>query len=231
MTLDKDVIFDRLTELVSMVKPDKQGRLRLPTERALAEYFQAPRFEVRGYMSTLEHLGFLKRIQGSGTYLQMPEPRFVQLYFEMALRLGYVSELYLDNAREMLDCAIVQLAAQNAVDDDIEELWARFRPMMESKDIDVGLDADYAFHEKLAMMTRNPVIVLIYQCLASVLKQVLYRRRLIVFHSAQATLAMNKTHIAIIEALKKRDPEQARQAMIRHFTVWNEQYFLVTSPK
>ena len=230
MEKSHNTLSERLTELVSLVKPDKNGRLKLPPERTLVDHFNLPRFEIRDYLATLEHLGFLKRMRGSGTFLQMPEPGFVQLYFEMALRLGYVTEASLTKAREMLEFGIVQAAAENVADGDIEELWNLCRLIIESDDADDSLEADRAFHEKLAMMTRNPVIVLISKCLGSVLNKILHQRRVIVRHSPQAASLTNKTHIDIVEAIEKQNPQLAYQAMINHFRTWDEQYFLVTSP-
>jgi DNA-binding FadR family transcriptional regulator len=221
---------ERLTALVALVKPDKNGRLKLPPERTLVDHFKVPRFEIRNSLATLEHLGFLKRLRGSGTFLQMPEPGFVQLYFEMALCLGYVTEASLTRAREMLEFGIVQTAAENVFDGDIAELRKLCGLIMES-DPDKSLEADRAFHEKLAMMTRNPVIVLISKCLASVLNKILYQRRVIVRHSPRASALTNGTHVAIVDAVEQKNPQAAYAAMVNHFRVWDEQYFLVTAPR
>lgn len=219
-------LLERLRDLVAITRLDDQGRLRLPPERELAVHFGMQRSNIREHLATLEHLGFIQRTQGRGTFLQMPKPDFVQLYFDLALQLNYVSVDALESAREMLEREIVQQAAQQASAVDIEKLTQLCERIKTPVNIEDGIAADYEFHEQLAYMTRNPVVIMLFQGLASVLKQVLHHRRVMVRRTPQGSTQTNATHDAIIEALRQHDPEAARQAMSTHFEVWNEQSLL-----
>ncbi|PSJ45207.1 hypothetical protein C7H85_11135 [Zobellella endophytica] len=215
--------FKRLKEVLATAETDDQGRMRLPPERKLAEQLGVQRSMVREQLATLENLGFIRRTRGSGTFLQMPQPAFVQIYFDIALRLGYISVDALEGAREMLEREIAYSAASKATEADIVKLEGLLAVMNDNSNVNESLAADYDFHRHLAYMTQNPVIILIIQGLASVLKEVVHRRRVLVRQSQSSMEKTNGSHVAVIEALRKRDPEAAKQAMDTHFRVWDQE--------
>ncbi|MDR5907751.1 FadR/GntR family transcriptional regulator [Franzmannia qiaohouensis] len=216
-------ILDRLKDFVSISDLSRDGRLKLPPERALCEHFDMHRTSVRNVLSVLQSLGFIERKQGSGTFLKMPEPVFIQLYFELALKLNYISVDHLETAREMFEREIVQAAAVNHLDSELERLEVLCNKIVNSTDVMEGLQADYDFHEQLAIMAKNPAILIIFQGLSSVLKKVLHQRRVLARQSSVAQEKTNKTHIAIVDAVKTRNRTRARQAMDQHFETWNQQ--------
>ncbi|GEN24360.1 GntR family transcriptional regulator [Halomonas cupida] len=216
-------LLDRLKEFVSVSELSKDGRLKLPPERALCEHFDMHRTSVRNVLSVLHSLGFIERKQGSGTFLKMPEPVFIQLYFELALKLNYISVDHLETAREMFEREIVQAAAINHYDHELDRLEELCGLIVNSTDVNEGIQADYDFHEQLAIMARNPAILVIFQGLSSVLKTVLHQRRVLARQSKVAQEKTNETHIAIVSAVRTRDRELARQAMDEHFETWNRQ--------
>jgi GntR family transcriptional repressor for pyruvate dehydrogenase complex len=85
-----------------------------------------------------------------------------------------------------------------------------------------GIQADYEFHELLAIMAKNPAVLIIFQGLSSVLKKVLHQRRILARQSREAQKKTNETHTAIVDAIKTRNRESARQAMHSHFETWNQ---------
>lgn len=216
-------LLDRLKEFVSISELSKDGRLKLPPERALCEHFSMHRTSVRNVLSVLHSLGFIERKQGSGTFLKMPEPVFIQLYFELALKLNYISVDHLEAAREMFEKEIVQAAAVYHQPHELERLEGLCERIVNSTDVLEGIEADYEFHEQLAIMAKNPAILVIFQGLSSVLKKVLHQRRVLARQSREAQKKTNETHIAIVAAIKTRDRELARQAMQDHFETWNQQ--------
>ena len=216
-------LLSKLNDFVSVSELSRDGRLKLPPERALCERFSLHRTSVRNVLSVLQSLGFIERKQGSGTFLKMPQPVFIQLYFELALKLNYISVDHLESAREMFEREIIQAASSNFNSKDIERLESLCNRIVNSTDVLEGIEADYEFHEQLAIMARNPAILIIFQGLSSVLKKVLHQRRVLARQSPEAQKKTNETHIAIVQALKTRDPELARQAMDSHFETWNQQ--------
>lgn len=220
--IDSDLL-TQLHDFVSVSEISRDGRLKLPPERTLCERFSMHRSSVRNALSVLHSLGFIERRQGSGTFLKMPEPVFIQLYFELALKLNYISVDHMESAREMFEQEIVQAAAKDPAPQELEKLETLCARVINTADAADGIQADYEFHEQLAIMAGNPAILIIFQGLSSVLKKVLHHRRVLARQSPLALQKTNATHIAIVAAVKARDPDQARQAMYDHFETWNQQ--------
>ncbi|UEX77840.1 FadR/GntR family transcriptional regulator [Sediminicurvatus halobius] len=231
MSEPDDDLFGRLKAVVLTAQTSSDGRIRLPAERRLAEQLGVQRSTVRERLATLENLGFIERTPGSGTYVQMPKPGFVQLYFDLAVRLGYVSVDQMEEAREMLEREIARQAAIRATDDDVAALAELRDRILHAETIADGLRADHEFHMRLAYTTRNPVIILMIQGLSTVLREVVHQRRVRVRQVPRGAERTNATHIPIVEAIAARDPIQAVAAMDKHFRVWDEESARVLSAR
>ena len=224
-----DQILKQLRDIIANLKPNAAGQHRLPTERELAETLGAQRSTVRERLAALETLGLINRTQGRGTYLSMPQSIFIQFYFEVALQLNYISVDELQQAREMIEREIARLAALNATPEHTEALKDALARMMNPQSVDAAVDADYEFHLALAHAAQNPVIILIIEGLAVVLRRVLARRLQMVRMVAGSAERLNAAHKNILEAVRDRDPEQAAEAMEEHFWVWKRESSKVSS--
>lgn len=219
-----DAIFRKLRDVIVELGSERarEGQLRLPTERELALQLGVQRSTLRERLSTLEHLGVLQRTQGSGTYISPLNSEFIQLYFDLALALGFIGIDEMETARELLEREIVHRAASVADTQDMDELEDLASRMERATTPTERLRADLQFHMRLAYAARNPVITLVFDGLASVLQRVLSRRRYLVRSVPGAAERMDATHRPIVDALRRRDPEQAMALMDRHFRVWDD---------
>ena len=199
------------------------NKLRVPTERDLAASLGVNRNTLRERLSALEVLGLLRRTQGSGTYLDMPHPTFVRLYFEMAVKLGHVEVGELQKAREMIERAVVRESAVSATLEDVVALERCVERMLNSTSIEEGDDADYEFHMRLLKASKNPVMELIAEGLSSVLRDLLRQRRYTVRRRPGSFARTNADHVPIIDAIRAGDPEAAEIAIDEHFRIWNEE--------
>ena len=219
-----DAIFSKLRDVIVELGTERStvGSLKLPTERELAARLGIQRSTLRERLSTLEHLGILERTQGSGTYISLLNSDFMQLYFDLALALGFIDIDEMEVAREMLEREIVRRAAEVANDEAIDELEMLANRMLTAETPEQRLSADIKFHMQLAHAARNPVISLMIDGLSSVLQRVLNRRRYMVRSVPDAAERMDATHMPIVMALRRRDPEEAMRLMDRHFRVWDD---------
>ena len=217
-----DETLERLAALIADVPLGTTGEPKLPTERKLASVLDVNRGTVRERLAALEILGLIRRKQGSGTYLGMPHPTFVRLYFEMAVKLGYVEVGQLQQARELIEREVAGLAATHASAEDVATLERCVQRMLDSENAEDGDQADYDFHMTMAQASRNPVMVLIAEGLSSVLRQLLRLRRHGVLADTVRIDRMNAIHVPILEAVRDHDPERAVAAMDEHFKIWNE---------
>lgn len=218
-----DETLERLTAVIANVSMEGEGPPRIPTERELALSLGVNRTTVRERLAVLELLGLLRRTQGSGTYLDMPNSTFVRLYFDMAVRLGHVEVGELEQAREMIEHEVARRAATRAGAEDLAALERCVERMLNAGSVEEGDQADYEFHLSLVRASHNPVMVLIVEGLSSVLRQLLRRRRYMVRQVPGGAERTNATHIPILEAIRDRDPDGAVRAIENHFRVWNEE--------
>jgi DNA-binding FadR family transcriptional regulator len=152
----------------------------------------------------------------------MPHPTFIRLYFEMAVKLGYVEVGQLQQARELIEREVAGLAATHASTEDIATLERCVQRMFDAENAEEGDEADYEFHMAMARASSNPVIVLITEGLSSVLRQLLQLRRHRMRRDPNRIDQLNANHIPILEAVRDHDPERAVAAMDEHFRSWSE---------
>nr|WP_318384027.1 FCD domain-containing protein [uncultured Enterobacter sp.] len=216
-----------ITDILKTATVNKAGAFRLPSERDLAEEMGLQRTTIRNALSALEFFGFIERNQGSGTYIKIPKLSFANVYFEIAVQLGYISHDTIENARESFELIIVEEAAKNGTDAEIEELTTLCNIMIDASEFEEKVEADYQFHLMLAGMTHNPVLVLFYQSIASFIRDILNKRRAIVSTVDQSKTRINTNHTAIVEAVARHDPQEAKKAMKAHFELWERESILI----
>jgi len=216
-----------ITDILKTARVSKTGAFRLPSERDLAEEMGVQRSTIRNALSALEFFGFIERNQGSGTYIKIPKLSFANVYFEIAVQLGYISHDTIENARESFELIIVEEAAKHGTDAEIEKLTELCNIMIEASSFEEKVEADYNFHLVLASMTHNPVLVLFYQSIASFIRDILNKRRAIVSTVDQDKTKINTNHTAIVDAVARRDPEAAKIAMQAHFELWERESILI----
>ncbi|MFW2367011.1 MAG: FadR/GntR family transcriptional regulator [Desulforhopalus sp.] len=213
---------DTLLDVISTNNPSFEGDIKLPSERELAASLGVNRATLREKMAVLDAIGFIKRTQGSGTYLTMPRSQILQLTFNMALRMNYTSIEHLTSAREMIEAGVARMAAQNATDKDIKAMKYFLDRLLETQDPEYGHELDHAFHMHLSVATHNPVLQIILESFSPSLRKVLQQRRRLVAQAPQGLEKTNETHVEIFEAVQNHDPDRAVKAMETHFAMWQK---------
>jgi len=223
MNEDTDDLLIRIIEIAMRVRPDESGRVRLPTERELSEVLDVQRPTVRERLTVLETLGFVTRRQGSGTFLSLPNAQVLQFYFEVSLKLGFLSLEQIQKALEMIGMEMAVTASIDASREEFDALDAVVVRMADAASIDSFAQCQLDFHIELARAARNPVIILIIDGLTSVIRAVMTNRvRMIsvVKGSFDRSVA---THRSVVQALRDREPEMARIALQECFSLWRRE--------
>jgi DNA-binding FadR family transcriptional regulator len=187
---------------------------RLPSERDLAQAYNVSRPTVREAIIALELDGLVEVRMGSGVYVVATQPRGGKAG---ATDIGPFELLEARRAIEGEACA---LAAQRISDAELVQLDALVAEMQaeNGRDLNRSEDADRRFHLLIAETTQNSAMI------AAV--QMLWDARV---RSPQTKLLQTKAHAAgvapridehaeIVEALRSRRPEAARQAMRTHLS-------------
>jgi GntR family transcriptional regulator, transcriptional repressor for pyruvate dehydrogenase complex len=227
-----DPILAKLRDLIlELGSTSSSPTIKVPPERELATQLGIQRSMLRERLAMLEHMGVLRRTQGSGTYVSLPDSEFIRFYFDLALALGFISIEELQVAREALEREIARRAATMANVDDVAELNRLAQQMQRATEAHDRVEADYRFHMRLAASARNPVISTIIDGLSNVLRRTLYRRHVLVRSVPGAATRTDASHGPIVDAIRARDPEAALAAMDAHFRIWDEESSKVLSAR
>jgi DNA-binding FadR family transcriptional regulator/uncharacterized protein YgbK (DUF1537 family) len=186
---------------------------RLPSERQLSEALGMGRSTLRESLKALTLLGLLEVRQGDGTYLRRADSALLPRVIEWGLLLGEKRTMDLVEARLKIEVAIAELAAQRRDSFAVEELRQLLERMgAAGDDYQAFVDADVAFHLKLAEIARNSVLRDILSSIQALLRAWIIR----VIESAGDTEFSYREHLAIFEAVERGDPAWAAAAMQAH---------------
>jgi GntR family transcriptional repressor for pyruvate dehydrogenase complex len=223
VTNPTDDILARLIEIAVRTRPDASGRIRLPTERELAEQLSVQRPTLRDRLKVLETLGFIRRQQGSGTYLALPNSQFLQFYFEVGLKLGFVTVEQIQGAMELIGGEMAATAAIRGGPEDFKALDRVIKQLEQSHELDAFVDAQFEFHAELARASHNPVLVIVIDALASVIRQVLSSRVAMLAMVSGAFLRNVDAYATLVQAIKDREPELSRSAIQECYALWRRE--------
>lgn len=223
MTEDADDLLIRMIEIAMRTRADSSGRIRLPTERELCELLQVQRPTVRERLTVLETLGFVQRRQGSGTYLALPNSQFLQFYFEVSLKLGFISVDQMQNAMEMIGLEMVSNAALNANAADIDLLDQTVGQLRDATNIHEFVEGQFKFHAGLARACHNPVISLLIDGLARVIRTVMLNRMRMLSMVSGSFDRNVDAHAAVVQSLREHEPEMARISLQECYALWRRE--------
>lgn len=184
---------------------------RLPGERELAERFNVSRVTIREAEIALEALGWISIKTGSGVYVLSRDAHGVG-------RLPDVTAFDLTAARAVIEAEAAALAAANIDEAGLAELEILIAAMSDpsSSDAEAAV-ADQKFHEAIARISGNPVVE---HCIKLIWRM---RNELPKVKQVYASVchhdwdSRTHEHVAILSALRNRDPQASRAAMRDHF--------------
>jgi len=204
-------IADRIRRLI-LERTLPPGR-PLPSERLFAQRFGVSRGSVRDALRTLEVLGLLEMRHGQGTFPR--ELSVDRLVSPLSSVLTYRRDLQTElmDVRRMFEPAVARVAATRVTDDDVADLQRVLE--RQRRKLAAGQSTiveDTAFHAALARATHNRVAVRLMETLNDLL-----------IESRKQTLRQKgrpqrsfEGHEAIVNAVRRRDPEAAENAMHQH---------------
>jgi GntR family transcriptional regulator, transcriptional repressor for pyruvate dehydrogenase complex len=206
-----DHVQDRIRELI------RKGALsvgdRLPSERQLAEQFNVSRNSVREALRVLAEHQIVQSRHGDGTYVcseegSGPTSELARTVRKQRRRVREIFEF-----RGILEPEIAFLAASSITEQEIDRLkvlvFDQERRLIAGEGDN---DLDTAFHLSLARATHNTVLVEVLKTLSDILSE----SRSGSLQTEDRRRASLRTHVLIVDALEKRSPDAARNAMTQH---------------
>ncbi len=198
----------------SITKGDLKEGEQLPAERELAQQFGVSRTAVREAVKTLREKGLVEAYAGRGTFVTNGTARSMRHTLDRMMRSGpREGAVHLAEVREILEPEIAALAAQRA-DEDARSAMRESITVMDAARLDpeAFIEGDLDFHLALAEAASNPLILSLIDSIVGLLRE----QRLRTYYIDGGPERGQYHHRRILEAIERRDPRGARDAMCAH---------------
>ncbi len=186
---------------------------RLPAERDLARQLGVSRPSVREALIALEVEGWVEVRTGSGVYVLSAKPTGKRV----AVPTTEWGPLELMQARELVESEVAALAARHARKTDLQAMDDALAQMR--NDALAGrtpMQGDEAFHQAIAQACGNDVLRDTVRQFWHARHAPLSMRLYDYFENPVAWKAAWAEHSAVLQAIRSRNAQDARQAMQQH---------------
>ena len=188
---------------------------RLPSETALAKQFNVSRPVVREALARLRDHGLVHSRRGSGSYVDHG-PRRELLRFAPVANIADLQRCL--EFRIAVESRAARLAAERhdartlaGVETAMEELETAIRTGA------LGVDADYLFHRSVAEAARNAYFEEALEMLTQQVRVgMTVMRNLSLLKPSERLRLVQNEHLAVLEAIRRRDADGASEAMATH---------------
>ncbi len=187
---------------------------RFPTERDLQERWQVSRPVLREAFRVLEMQGVVESRPGAGRYLRSGHIPDIDRQRRQRLQANTAPLMEVWDAREAVECKAAELAARRATEAQIGEIRRTLEVLDRASFEDLRhYDMNREFHMSVAKASGNLLI-------EQMIDGLIARSNAIGFKEALRETDhedLKGRHRPIYEAIRGRDPEAARRAVVSHF--------------
>jgi GntR family transcriptional repressor for pyruvate dehydrogenase complex len=190
----------------------KEGE-KLPSEHELCGMFGVSRVTVRGALQQLEILGLVETKHGGGTFVKKFSPIENVDSLHPLMRIQKNQDLItVLEYRKIIEKGIIGLAVEKISPEDIVFLEKTYTAMAD--DVYHGAEytgADLAFHNRLAEITGNSIIIKVYEFIEGILSAAMND----IVHLLGRNIGLTY-HRKIIDALKRGNKGESEALMEEH---------------
>jgi GntR family transcriptional regulator, transcriptional repressor for pyruvate dehydrogenase complex len=185
----------------------------LPAERNLAAMLGISRPSVREALRVLTAMNVVEPRHGGGTYVTSLDPRLLARPINFLLQVEPRTFLHLFEVRQVLEVSAARLAAPNITDEVVADLQRLADDAAGAlKQPNRFSELDFQLHTRIVEALGNPIYLSLYESISDLLLE--SRRR--TARIASVRRRAHQDHLAILAALRERDPEAAGRAMQDH---------------
>lgn len=196
---------------------------RIPSERELARLFEVSRPSIREAIQKLDALGLLIKVQGGGTFVARSMSSQTSESLLELLASHPESQLDLIEFRHALESVSAYFAALRGTDPDLERIQVLFDAASEPNlDSATHADALVTLYQSIAEASHNRVLLHLVRGLSSILRDNVFKNLEQLKHRSDVLAQMQVHRKALIAAILKREPEQARAACNAHLAYIEE---------
>ncbi len=212
-------IYEQVADtLIEMIKTGelKPGD-KLDSVEKLAKKFEVGSSTIREALSGLRTMGLIEMKQGEGTFVNSFDPSKFQLPVTSAflMKLEDVKELY--EVRKILEIGTAAQAAQLHKEEDLLAIEKALIVMEHSNgNEELASTADLDFHLAIAYATHNKLLINLMSSVSVLISETIQDTRKVLLYSDNIVKDLHIEHRRIFEAIKNRQPNEARQFMLEH---------------
>ncbi|MGA8594619.1 MAG: FadR/GntR family transcriptional regulator [Bryobacteraceae bacterium] len=210
-----------------------ENATNLPIESELCRSLSVSRTVIREAIKTLSAKGLVEVSPKRGTTVR-PREKWNLLdskVMEWQVAAGLNDELFIRNlceVRRFLEPAVAALAAERATSEEIEQLyWHLDEMQVNVHNDDSFIAADMKFHGTIFLASRNDLL----RHIADAIDAALRASRSITVRRPGSSEASMPLHRNVADAIRDRDPDAARAAMILVVTGATRDIYQVQHPK
>ncbi len=210
-----DKIFHKISQMI-MSEQLPEGYV-FPNEAILCEQLHVGRSTIREAYKALELYGYVTRSK-KGTFVNNK----LQILSATPMKVAFsnVDPKDFNEFRQMLEEKSAELAAIHASPDQIaslDKLIAQGQAAYTISDMERLMQSDAEFHRILSQASGNKLIISVMTVMTLAWDEGIRRNFFYAMqHDASIFKNMHEQHTLIMEAIKRHDPEGARQAMKTH---------------
>ncbi|QDA35970.1 transcriptional regulator NanR [Paracoccus liaowanqingii] len=210
-----DQVFERLRDL--MASGELAPGAPMPSERDLMERFGVGRPAVREALQHMQSMGLITINHGERSRVNALSADSVLNRVDDVARMLLSSEPdqldHLKEARRMFECGLVRVATGSATPEDLQDLHA----LIDRQSACIGdaaqfVTLDIAFHNRIAAITGNPILVATSQ---SMLRWLFQYHGVLLHWSGKEEVTLTE-HRDMADLIGHGDPDAAVRAMQAH---------------
>ena len=217
-----DKIYASVVEAI--LRGDFQADGKLPTEAALASRFSVSRPTVREALSRLRSDGIVESRRGAGSFVvRLPGPPAAR--FTPIESLADIERYYA--FRMCVEAGAAAGAAEWRDAADMDAIQAAFDALSAAHTGGTSdVEADVAFHFALAHASHNPFFVATIEGSIGPIRQCMELARNVAATKSEARMQeLQAEHAALVDAIRRRAPADAAEAMRLHIVNARQRIF------
>lgn len=215
----QNILFEEL-KLRLKNKELKSGD-KLPPERDLASTLQISRSTTREALKTLETMGILECIQGSGYYIKNNfDDALLQSFTIFFLALGQPT-LELIEFRQAIEEKALELTIAKITPERIEKLENILNKISLSNNIEKA-ELDIEFHKEIVQASENMFLISVYTSSRIIISEFIHHFFKKMVKEDQSENILFDQHKEILEAIKNKDTNLALLKLKSHFSLLKE---------
>jgi GntR family transcriptional repressor for pyruvate dehydrogenase complex len=219
--IERSVVLDVQRALEAHLVDGSWGAgTRLPAERRLAEMLGVSRNSVREAILALKTRGLLASRRGSGVFVtERLQTAIASPWRQLVVDHPDMRWDTLEFRRE-LEAATAHYAALRATPDDLATLVSvveRLEHAYVSGNKPEEHRADADFHEAIAQASHNSMFLYLHSSMVRMLREhISFNLEGLDDPTGKVTARLREQHLRIWDAIRRRQAEAARKAMLRH---------------